>query len=184
MCSSDLSQYDPYAYPEAALKRRSEVLKAMAETGVITEAQRRSADATPLKLKRGRVYGKVKESFFVRYVANELSGDPDFGTAAVRAGGLQIETTLDPELQRMARAAMRAVLKTPGDPDAAIVSIRPKTGQIVAMESTRYFGQDQFDLASQGRRQPGSTFKTITLAAAIEQGIDPSATTYMSAPFT
>ena len=178
------SEYDPYANPKAALKRRGEVLQALADTGKITEAQRRKAAATPLKLKRGHVYGKVRESFFVRYVANELAQDPDFGTAAVRAGGLQITTTLDPVLQRKARAAMHDVLKTPGDPDAAIVSIRPKTGQIVAMASTRYFRNDQFDLASQGRRQPGSTFKTITLATAIEQGIDPSATTYMSAPFS
>ena len=178
------SYYDPYANPKAALKRRSEVLKAMADTGAITQAQRRRADATKLNLKRGRLYGKVTESFFVRYVANELAANPDFGAAAVRAGGLRIHTTLDPKLQAKAREAMHEVLRTPGDPDAAIVSIRPKTGQIVAMASTRYFRQDQFDLASQGRRQPGSTFKTITLATAIEQGIDPSATTYMSAPFS
>ena len=178
------STYDPYLHPEAALKRRSQVLQAMRETGVITARQEAKANATPLKLKRGKVYGKVSESFFVRYVADELGRKPDFGKAAVRAGGLQIETTLDPILQRKARNAMRKILKTPGDPDAAIVAIRPKTGQIVAMASTRYFRKDQFDLASQGRRQPGSTFKTITLAAAIEQGIDPSATTYMSAPFT
>ena len=178
------STYDPYQNPKAALKRRAQVLKAMRETGVITVEQERAANATKLNLKRGRVYGKVSESFFVRYVADELSKDPDIGSAGVRAGGLQITTTLDPKLQAKARAAMRAVLKTPGDPDAAIVSIRPKTGQIVAMASTRYFSKDQFDLASQGRRQPGSTFKTITLATAIEQGIDPSATTYMSAPFS
>lgn len=177
------SLYDPYANPQDARRRRGQVLQAMAETGVITQAQRRKADATPLALRRGHVYGKVRETFFVRYVANELAADPDFGEAAVRAGGLQITTTLDPVLQRKARAAMHQILKTPGDPDAAIVSIRPKTGRIVAMASTRYFRKDQFDLASQGRRQPGSTFKTITLATAIEQGIDPSATTYMSAPF-
>lgn len=178
------STYDPYENPEAALKRRAQVLKAMREVGYITAAQERKANATKLKLKRGQVYGKVSESFFVRYVADELSKNPDIGSAGVRAGGLQITTTLDPKLQAKARAAMRKVLKTPGDPDAAIVSIRPKTGQIVAMASTRYFRKDQFDLASQGRRQPGSTFKTITLATAIEQGIDPSGTTYMSAPFS
>ncbi len=178
------STYDPYENPEAALKRRAQVLKAMREVGYITAAQERKANATKLKLKRGQVYGKVSESFFVRYVADELSKNPEIGSAGVRAGGLQITTTLDPKLQAKARAAMRKVLKTPGDPDAAIVSIRPKTGQIVAMASTRYFRKDQFDLASQGRRQPGSTFKTITLATAIEQGIDPSGTTYMSAPFS
>lgn len=178
------SQYDPYHNPKAAIARRAQVLQAMQETGVITAAQRRKAAATPLHLKRGHVYGAVKESFFVRYVANELSKEPDFGEAAVRAGGLQIHTTLDPVLQAKARAAMKKVLPTPGDPDAAIVSIRPKTGEIVAMASTRYFRTDQFDLTSQSRRQPGSTFKTITLATAIEQGIDPSATTYMSAPFS
>jgi len=178
------STYDPYHNPEAALKRRAQVLKAMRETGDITAAQERKANATKLNLKRGHVYGKVSESFFVRYVADELSKDPDIGTAGVRAGGLQITTTRAPKLQAKARAAMHKILKTPGDPDAAIVSIRPKTGQIVAMASTRYFRKDQFDLASQGRRQPGSTFKTITLATAIEQGIDPSGTTYMSAPFS
>ena len=178
------STYDPYHNPAAALKRRAQVLQAMRETGDITAAQERKANATKLHLKHGRIYGKVTESFFVRYVADELSKNPDIGSAGVRAGGLQITTTLDPKLQAKARAAMHQVLKTQGDPDAAIVSIRPKTGQIVAMASTRYFHKDQFDLASQGRRQPGSTFKTITLATAIEQGIDPSATTYMSAPFS
>ena len=178
------SQYDPYEHPQAALKRRAQVLAAMRDTGVISVAQERKAADTPLRLKRGRVYGAFKESFFVRYVANELAGEPDFGEAAVRAGGLTINTTLDPILQRQARAAMEQVLPTAGDPDAAIVSIRPKTGEIVAMASTRTFRTDQFDLTSQSRRQPGSTFKTITLATAIEQGIDPSATTYMSAPFS
>ena len=178
------SSYDPYHNPQAALKRRAQVLQAMRETGDITAAQERQANATKLNLKHGHVYGKVAESFFVRYVADELSKNPDIGSAGVRAGGLQITTTLDPKLQAKARSAMHQVLKTTGDPDAAIVSIRPKTGQIVAMASTRYFHKDQFDLASQGRRQPGSTFKPITLATAIEQGIDPSATTYMSAPFS
>lgn len=178
------SQYDPYANPKAALARRAEVIAAMLDSGDITSAQAKRANAEPLVLKRGQIYGAVKESFFVRLVADELSTQPDFGVAAVRAGGLQITTTLDPRLQAAARAAMRKILPTPGDPDAVIVSIRPKTGAIVAMASTRNFSKDQFDLASQGRRQPGSTFKTITLATAIEQGIDPSATTYMSAPFS
>jgi penicillin-binding protein 1A len=176
--------HDPYANPEQALERRREVLRAMRETGVITRAQERRAAEAPLELKRGRVYGSVRETFFVRLVADELTAHPDFGEAAVRAGGLDIRTTLDPRLQRAARNAMRQVLTSDEGPEAAIVAIRPATGEIVAMASTRPFRRDQFDLASQGRRQPGSTFKTMTLAAAIEQGIDPSATTYMSAPFT
>ena len=178
------SYYDPYANPDAALARRAQVLQAMREMGAITASQQRQATATPLTLKRGKVYGAVRESFFVRYVADELARRPGFGEVSVRAGGLNIMTTINPRLQREARVAMRQVLPTPGDPAAAIVSIRPKTGEIVAMASTRTFRKDQFDLASQGRRQPGSTFKAITLTTAIEQGIDPSATTYMSAPFT
>ncbi len=178
------SQYDPYKNPQAGLARRAQVLEALYDTGKISAAQRQRAAETPLKLKRGKVYGAVKESFFVRYVANELAQEPDFGEAAVRAGGLQIRTTLNATLQRKARQAMHEVLPTPGGPGAAIVAIRPRTGEIVVMASTRYFRTDQFDLASQGRRQPGSTFKPFTLAAAIEQGIDPAATTYMSAPFS
>lgn len=178
------SYYDPYANPEAATARRTQVLAALRETGKITAAQEREANAEPLDLENGRIYGAVKESFFVRHVSDELAKNPDIGEAAVRAGGLRITTTLDPRLQAQARAAMKKVLPTPGDPDAAIVAIRPKTGEIVAMASTRYFRKDQFDLTTQGRRQPGSTFKTMTLAAAIEQGIDPSSTRYMSAPFS
>ena len=54
-----------------------------------------------------------------------------------------------------------------------MVSINPKTGDILAMTSTRPYSRDQFDLATQGSRQPGSTFKPIALATAIEFGIDP-----------
>jgi penicillin-binding protein 1A len=178
------SAYDPYRHPQAAKNRRAQVLRAMRETGVITREQERVAAASDLGLKRGSIYGKVRESFFVRYVADELAEDPDFSAATVRAGGFDITTTLDPRLQKAARQAMQDVLVTPGGPDAAVVSIRPRTGEIVAMASTRGFRRDQFDLASQSRRQTGSTFKTLTLVTAIEQGINPSATSYLSAPFT
>ena len=70
----------------------------------------------------------------------------------------------------------------PGDPLAALVSIRPRTGEIVAMQSSRPFNVDQYDLTTQDQRGPGSTFKPITLATAISQHIDPSDTYYVSGP--
>ena len=104
--------YDPYHNPAAALKRRAQVLQALQETGQITAAQERVANATKLHLKRGRVYGNVKESFFVRYVADELSKNPDIGTAGVRAGGLQITTTLDPKRRRSLKVLIDSELNT------------------------------------------------------------------------
>ena len=119
----------------------------------------------------------------MQLVRSELNEDAAFGPEAVRNGGLRIRTTVEPKLQVWAEQAMHDILKTEGDPDAAVVSINPKTGDILAMTSTRPYSRDQFDLATQGSRQPGSTFKPIALATAIEFGIDPYTTRYVSAPF-
>ena len=73
------------------------------------------------------------------------------------------------------------MLKEPNGPSAALVSIRPKTGEVVAMYGGDNFRQSQFNLAVQGERQPGSAFKPFVLATALKQGISP-VTTFPSKP--
>jgi penicillin-binding protein 1A len=186
------SRYDPFEHARAALDRRQEVLQAMLDQGVITQAQYAEASASKLGLKRGTLFGRTTEPYVEQYVRTQLENDTQFGPQAVLGGGLKVTTTIDPRIQKLAYNSMRDVLKLPPcagapkascDPAAALVSIRPSTGEIVAMASTSKFKNTQFNFA-QGQRQPGSTFKPFTLAAAIEAGINPRTTYYQSAPFT
>ncbi len=100
----------------------------------------------------------------------------------MRRGGLQVHTTIDPELQRVGLEAMRSALPYSTDPSSALVSIDPRNGHIRGMVSSSRYDSTKFNLAAQGRRQPGSTFKTFVLTAAIKQGIDPYSTYYTSKP--
>ena len=186
------SRYDPFVHARAANDRRAEVLQALLDQGVITQDEYATAAASKLGLKRGDLFGRTTEPYVEQYVRSQLESDTEFGAQAVLGGGLKVTTTIDPAMQKLAYNAMREVLKLPPcpgapkpscDPAAALVSIRPATGEIVAMTSTSKFKNTQFNFA-QGQRQPGSTFKPFTLAAAIEAGINPATTYYQSAPFT
>jgi len=103
----------------------------------------------------------------------------------VRSGGLRVYTTIVPRWQKAAQDAIRETLAEPADPAAAVISIEPATGAIRAMTAVVPGRRDnQFNLLSQARRQPGSTFKTFVLTAAVERGINPDTSYYVSAPFT
>ena len=97
----------------------------------------------------------------------------------MRLGGLEVYTTIDPQLQNLAREAIANHPVTSAA--AALVSTDTQTGEILAMASSTNYDDDQFNLAAQGERQPGSAFKPFALTAAVEQGIDPDST-YYSAP--
>jgi penicillin-binding protein 1A len=181
------SIYDPFIRPDAAFARRNEVLRAMYDNGDLSLGQYRRALQAPLNLRDGRGYYDIKrvaprDRYFFNYVYDELVAQ--YGAATVRTGGLNVYTTLQPGLQKAAERSIRGRLDLPSDPAAAVVSIDPRTGWIKAM-TAEVPGKrgNQFNLASQARRQAGSTFKTFVLATAIAQGIDPSSTYYLSAPF-
>jgi penicillin-binding protein 1A len=107
-----------------------------------------------------------------------------YGASTVRGGGLKIYTTINPKFQKAAVAAIKNTLTEKGDPASAIVSINPRNGAIRAMTAVAPGRKNlQFNLAAQGRRQSGSSFKTFVLTEAIRQRIDPSSTMYLSAPF-
>ena len=177
------SAYDPFVDPARAVARRNQVLSAMLEEGVITRRQYAGArkQRSP-KLRPGRLYAQIREPYFFGYVRNELV--KEYGAETVRSGGLQVYTTIEPRWQRLAQQAIRSTLTRRTDPAAAVISINPWNGAIRAMTAVVPGRADnQFNLLSQARRQPGSTFKTFVLAAAVERGLDPSSTFYVSAPF-
>jgi penicillin-binding protein 1A len=105
----------------------------------------------------------------------------NLGAAKVRRGGLRVHTTIDLKKQQAARNAIAGRLAGVG-PSSAIVTINPKNGEILAMASSANYAQAKYNLAAQGHRQPGSSFKTMALMTALKRGIDPDATSYVSKP--
>ena len=176
------SIYDPFQRPAEAVARRNEVLGAMYSAGDITAEQYQSAVSAPLKLHAGQLYTRIREPYFFSYVREQLIAK--YGANTVRGGGLKVYTTIVPRFQKLATQAMQSTLNLKTDPASALVSINPKNGAIRAM-TAEIPGKknNQFNLAAQGRRQAGSSFKTFVLTEAIREGINPDTTMYMSAPF-
>jgi penicillin-binding protein 1A len=177
------SVFDPLHRPLDALERRDEVLRAMLENGALTRRQFASAIADrDLHLVPGRLYSRIREPYFFSYVRDQLLAE--YGANTVRTGGLKVYTTIDPRLQVAARKAIIDTLSAPTDPASALVSIDPATGAIKAMAAvTPGTSGNQFNLVAQAKRQAGSTFKMFVLAAAVNEGIDPESTYYVSGPF-
>jgi penicillin-binding protein 1A len=172
------SEYNPLLNPGRALARRDEVLRKMAKLGYVSAEQARAAAASGLGLDVSDGYFKHRQPYFFDYVQDKLI--EAYGVNTVRSGGLRVQTTIDPKLQQVGLEAMRSALPYSSDPASALVSIDPRNGQIRAMVSSSHYAQSQFNLAAQGHRQPGSTFKAFVLTTAIKQGIDPYDTYYTS----
>jgi penicillin-binding protein 1A len=173
------SQYNPFHDPHAARERRNEVLAKMAELHYITSEQATTAEASPLGVHLGTFYSQRRENFFFEYVREQLLHR--YGATTVQQGGLKVYTTIDLNMQRLARKAIAEVLNEPEDPASAVVTINPANGDIEAMaESETYGSKSQYNLAADGHRQPGSTFKAIVLADALSRGVDPNSTIYDS----
>jgi penicillin-binding protein 1A len=173
------SSYSPVRAEEAAMRRRNEVLDKMAELGMITAQRAERVKRRKLGIDLGRYFTTRREQFFFDYVKDELI--KEFGPRQVKLGGLRVDTTIDVDKQKAARSAIAGRLAGIG-PSSAIVTLNNKTGEIEAMASSADYGESKFNLAAQGRRQPGSTFKIMTLMTAVRKGIDPRSTTYVSKP--
>jgi penicillin-binding protein 1A len=174
------SEYNPVLNPSGARARRDEVLSQMDKLGYVSAGEAREAELSGLGLNLSESYFKHRQPYFFDYVTDQLI--QRFGVNTVRRGGLEVYTTLDPRLQRVGLEAMRSALPYSTDPSSALVSIDPRNGFIKAMVSSSNYAQSQFNLAAQGHRQPGSTFKAFVLTTAIKQGIDPYSTYYTSKP--
>ena len=176
------TDYNPISNAGGAIERRNEVLSNMADLGYISEKRARQASRAGLQLNPATGLFDRQQPFFFDYVENELI--KEYGVNTVRQGGLRVYTTIEPAMQEAGLAAMQSNLPYSDDPSSALVSIDPKTGEVKAMVSSSSYLDSQYNLAAQGRRQPGSTFKTFTLTTAIEQGMDPNSTYYESKPLS
>jgi penicillin-binding protein 1A len=173
------SRYNPYLNPEAAIARRNQVLTVMEDEGMITPTEAADARQAPLRVKENTYYNERREGYFFDYVQQQLIDRYDFET--VRKGGLKIYTTLDLDMQEQAKIALQNGIAGTNR-DSALVTMETDTGYIRAMASSRRYGDLKFNLAAQGHRQPGSTFKTMTLMTALRRGVDPDTTSYTSMP--
>ncbi|HEX2097518.1 MAG TPA: transglycosylase domain-containing protein, partial [Rubrobacteraceae bacterium] len=166
---------------EEATKQRNFVLYKMREAGYINRQEHMKAldEALPepwpkAPMVQTGLTGPPATKNFAEFVREELV--KRYGTNAVLTGGLSVYTTLDLKAQVTAQKMLydpSGYLSRPQDPDAALVSVEPDTGHITAMVGSRD-EESQFNLVTQARRQPGSSFKPFALIAALEQGIDPS----------
>jgi len=164
--------HSPYIDMEAAVNRRNLVLSNMLRLGYIDREEYEQTIRLPIVTQRPREETeRAFALYFVEHVKQELIAK--YGVERVFKGGFEIYTTLDPEMQVYAEKAIREVLPDPEDPAAALVALDPKTGYIKALVGGNDFTDMKFNLATQAKRQPGSTFKIFALLAAMEQGISP-----------
>jgi penicillin-binding protein 1A len=172
----DPSLWDPVAHPQAAKARRDLVLQQMLAEGWITQSQYDKWHPYPMPNPQNVSLPATQNTvapYFANYVKDQLI--QHYGPARTLGGGLKVTTTLNVGLQRLARLAVSSVLPpSPDNPAAALVAIDAKTGAVLAMVGGSNYHTNQFNLATQGERQPGSSFKPFVLATALADGIAPS----------
>jgi penicillin-binding protein 1A len=175
------SRHDPFDHPDDALARRRTVLTRMVSNDYITKAVADAAHATPLGVTSPVVPTgeRYPGAYFVEEVKQWVLDDARFGATARQrrellfGGGLRIQTTIDLEMQRKAEDAMNEILPDAAGPSVSLVAAEPATGFVRAMVGGRDFfsERDKFNLATQARRQAGSSFKPLVLASALERGV-------------
>jgi penicillin-binding protein 1A len=169
--------YNPVTKPQATRARRNLVLSQMLEQGYLnrTEYDESVGEALPapkdIQPPHETLAEGVDAGYFVGWVTQQLI--ERYEPTRVFDGGLRVKTTLDLDLQRAAEQAVDSYLPGPGGPTAALVAIENSTGDVRAMVGGRDFRASPFNLATEGERQPGSSFKAFDLAAALRDGISP-----------
>jgi len=173
------SRYSPIQHNEDARMRRNTVLGTMVRDGYITLEQAAAAAKEPLLIAD---YDPARESsapYFIDYVNRQRGTgvSPKEDAQDARA----TITTLDLDLQKLAEQAMQKQLarldetrkSTDAKPQAALVALDPRTGEVLAMIGGRDYAESQLNRAADAKRQPGSVFKPFVYAAALESGISP-----------
>jgi penicillin-binding protein 1A len=169
--------YDPATHPAAARARRDTVLRQMFLQGYLTRAIYGESVKQPLPATQNiqapqeQTVEGVDAGYFTSWVQQQVI--ERYGAPRAFDGGLRVKTTLDLELQRAAEQAIDGYLAYSGDPSASLVAIENSTGEVRAMVGGRNYDESPFNLATEGERQPGSSFKAFDLAAALEDGISP-----------
>lgn len=177
--------WDPCENPDAALRRQRVVLDLTAEAGYIKPEQIASVAAETARVLKSPEFDRrceqlvsIKSPHFVNYVRQLL--EEQYGPEVVYKGGLQVTTTLDLKLQKIAEDEARkqiAALKDKNVTNASLVALHPKTGEILTMLGS----VDFFDKSIDGQvnvairlRQPGSSIKPVNYIAAFQKGWTPA----------
>jgi penicillin-binding protein 1B len=163
-------RYSPFNNPERAKERRNTVLRAMQETGFISQDAAERASKEPVLIVARALESEAPH--FVDYLTQELQ------ERTKATGAVDIYTTLDLHMQRIAQDAVRdgltrvdAILakRKPRFPQAALIAVDPRTGEILALVGGRSYNQSQYNRATSAKRQPGSVFKPFVYLAAFER---------------
>ncbi len=179
------SRYSPFKNLEIAKKRQAYVLNRMAEEGYITAEAAREAFKDPLFLKSSR--DETFGEYYVQQVSNYVSAK--YGQKTLATGGLTIYTFLEPAIQHSAMSSIQRGLaaytstQKKEKTQAAMIVMETGTGKVRAVVGGADFKASQFDRAIQARRQPGSAFKPIVYAAALEKGFMPDSV-FMDEPIS
>lgn len=174
------SKYNPYKNMDAAKKRQSYVLRRMADEGFIGHDLAQLAFDAPVILAKESLDVAPNTEFFLADIRREL--EKRYGANRLLTDGLTIQTTLKSDWQAKANEAVqegitKLIKKHPKDKEleqklqAALVAIDLTNGDVKALVGGRDFGRDQFNIVTQGRVQPGSSFKPIVYSAAIASGV-------------
>jgi membrane peptidoglycan carboxypeptidase len=182
--------YNPWDFPERATDRRSDVIDAMQDQGYIDKQEAEAAKAWPMPfpLFRPPETNRKPQDYYTEEVYSRLLKDPRLGEteqarrAKILRGGLRIETPWDPRLQAAAQSAVDS-----GQPNlpfrSSILAMDPRNGNVLAFVGGPGFNIEQYNIATDiPGRQPGSSWKLITLSEAIEEGYSANDTIDGSAP--
>ena len=182
------NRYNPLKNPERVTERRNQVLDSMLEAGEVTAQQHAAARLAKLELKQISSKKDLQGMpYFSQYVTDEL---PKLVSDPEAVQHLRVYTSIDPDLQRIAYEIVNKRLeklekyfpKQPkGNLNAALVAVRPKTGEIVAMVGGRDYLDNQFNRATSAMRQPGSVFKPFVYATAINSAYDTASRVFTAA---
>ncbi|TWI71602.1 penicillin-binding protein 1A [Desulfobotulus alkaliphilus] len=174
------SRFSPRASMERALARRNTVLRQMHATGIISQDQLEAALEEPVTLAAGHSPSSRKAPWFIEQVRMEL--EEALGPDILYQSGLRVHTSLDSRVQEAAEEAVHthmAALETrmraqqiTALPQSAVLALDIHTGAVLAQIGGRNYAQSPFDRSTQARRQPGSAFKPLIFAMAIEGGAE------------
>ena len=178
---------NPITATDRALRRRQQVLDAMVETNRLGPSDARAAASEPLPTRLFHSAKYAPDTYFVSAMVDYLVEQENPASAALGdtpearrdrlyGGGLRIRTTLDPEMQAQGELAVRNGLPSGTPVTASLVAVENSSGAVRAMVGGVDFSSTKYNLATQGARQSGSSFKTFVLAAALERGYSPNDT--------